>query len=58
MCDHCLIAHMRAAQSKASLDGIWTRCWSGAIAQSSTLAVAFRKFLQVEESPMNPKQDL
>jgi len=50
MCDHCLIAHMRAAQSKgASLDEILDVVLvAGAIAQSSTLAVAFRKFLQLE----------
>jgi AhpD family alkylhydroperoxidase len=50
MCDYCLIAHMRAAQSKgATLDEIMdVLLVAGAIAQSSTLAVAFRKFLQVE----------
>ena len=50
MCDHCLIAHMRAAQSKgATLDEIMdVLLVAGAIAQSSVLAVAFRKFLQVE----------
>ena len=50
MCDHCLVAHMRAAQSKgASLDEIMDALLvAGAIAESSVLAVGFRKFLQVE----------
>jgi AhpD family alkylhydroperoxidase len=50
MCDHCLIAHMRAAQSKgASLEEIFdVLLVAGNIAASSTWAVAFRKFRQLE----------
>jgi AhpD family alkylhydroperoxidase len=50
MCDHCLIAHMRAAQSKgASLDEIFdVLLVAGNIATSSTWAVAFRKFRQLQ----------
>ncbi|MBI3361755.1 MAG: carboxymuconolactone decarboxylase family protein [Chloroflexi bacterium] len=50
MCEHCLIAHMRAAQRKgATLDEIFdVLLVAGAIAESSTLSVAFRKFRQLE----------
>jgi AhpD family alkylhydroperoxidase len=50
MCEHCLEAHMRAAQRKgASLDEIFdVLLVAGAIAESSTLSVAFRKFRQLE----------
>jgi AhpD family alkylhydroperoxidase len=50
MCDHCLIAHMQAARSKgATHDEIMdVLLVAGSIAQSSVLAVAFRKFLQLE----------
>jgi AhpD family alkylhydroperoxidase len=50
MCDHCLDAHMRAARRKgATLDEILdTLLIAGAIAESSTLAVAFRRFRQLE----------
>jgi len=50
MCEHCLDAHMRAAQRKgATLDEIFdVLLVAGAIAESSTLAVAFRRFRQLE----------
>ncbi len=50
MCDHCLIAHMRAAESKgATPEEIFdVLLVAGAIAESSVLAVAFRKFRQLE----------
>ena len=50
MCDHCLVAHMRAAQSKgASLDEIFdVLLVAGEIATSSVWSVAFRKFRQLE----------
>lgn len=50
MCEHCLDAHMRAAQRKgATLDEIFdVLLVAGAIAESSTLAVAFRRFRQFE----------
>ena len=49
-CDHCLEAHMRRAQAEgASLDEIMDSLLiAGAIADSSTLSVAFRKFKQLE----------
>lgn len=50
MCEHCLDAHMRAAQSKgATLEEIFdVLLVAGAIAESSTLAVAFRRFRQMQ----------
>lgn len=50
MCEHCLEAHMRAAQRKgASQDEILDVILvAGAIAESSTLSVALRKFRQME----------
>lgn len=50
MCEHCLDAHMRSARRKgASLDEIFdVLLVAGAIAQSSTLSVAFRRFRQME----------
>ncbi len=47
-CEHCLEAHMdRAVQEGASLDEIMdVLLISGAISESSTLSVAFRKFKQ------------
>lgn len=50
MCEHCLIAHMRSAQRKgATLEEIYdVLLVAGAIAESSTLSVAFRKFRQME----------
>jgi AhpD family alkylhydroperoxidase len=50
MCEHCLDAHMRAALRKgATLDEIFdVLLVAGAVAESSTLSVAFRKFRQLE----------
>lgn len=50
MCEHCLDAHMRAAQRKgATLEEIFdVLLVAGAVAESSTLAVAFRRFRQLE----------
>ena len=50
MCDYCLDAHMRAAESKgATRDEIFdVLLVAGAIAESSTLAVAFRRFRALE----------
>jgi AhpD family alkylhydroperoxidase len=50
MCDHCLVAHMRAAQSKgATLEEIFdVLLVAGNIATSSVWSVAFRKFRQLE----------
>ena len=50
MCEHCLDAHMRAARRKgATLEEIFDVILvAGAIAESSTLAVAFRRFRQME----------
>ena len=50
MCDYCLDAHMRAARRKgASLEEILdVLLVAGAIAESSTLSVAFRRFRQLE----------
>src|SRR5512135_3791735 len=49
-CEHCLDAHMeRAMQEGASLEEIMdVLLISGAISESSTLSVAFRKFKQKE----------
>jgi len=49
-CEHCLEAHMaRAVEEGASLDEVMdTLLISGAIADSSTLSVALRKFRQLE----------
>jgi AhpD family alkylhydroperoxidase len=49
-CEHCLDAHMeRALQEGASPDEIMDALLiSGAISESSTLSVAFRKFRQKE----------
>jgi AhpD family alkylhydroperoxidase len=53
MCEHCLDAHMRAARRKgATLEEIFdVLLIAGAIAESSTLSVAFRKFRQLEGKP-------
>ncbi len=50
MCEHCLDAHMRAARRKgATLEEIFdVIVVAGAIAESSTLAVAFRRFRHME----------
>ena len=50
-CEHCLEAHMdRALREGASLEEIMdVLLISGAISESSTLSVAFRKFKQKEE---------
>lgn len=49
-CDHCLEAHMHRARTEgASLDEIMDALLiAGAIADSSTLSVAFRKYKQLE----------
>lgn len=49
-CDHCLEAHMgRAMNEGASLDEIMDALLiAGAITESSTLSVAFRKYKQLE----------
>jgi AhpD family alkylhydroperoxidase len=49
-CDHCLEAHMRRAMDVgASLDEIMDALLvAGAISESSTLSVAFRKYKQLE----------
>jgi len=49
-CEHCLEAHMHRAHAEgASLDEIMDALLiAGAIADSSTLSVAFRKFKQLE----------
>ncbi len=50
-CEHCLEAHMeRALREGATLEEIMdVLLISGAISESSTLSVAFRKFKQKEE---------
>ena len=50
MCEYCLDAHMRAARRKgATLEEIFDVILvAGAVAESSTLAVAFRRFRQME----------
>jgi len=50
MCEHCLAAHMRAAQRKgATLEEIFdVLLIGGAIAESSVLSVAFREFRRLE----------
>lgn len=58
-CEHCLEAHMdRATQEGASLDEIMdVLLISGAISESSTLSVAFRKFKQKElKTKKQPKE--
>jgi AhpD family alkylhydroperoxidase len=49
-CDHCLEAHMRRALDQgASLEEIMDALLvAGAISESSTLSVAFRKYKQLE----------
>ncbi len=49
-CEHCLEVHMaRALEEGANMDEIMdTLLISGAIADSSTLSVAFRKYKQLE----------
>ncbi len=56
MCEHCLDAHMRAAQRKgATLEEIFdVLLVAGAIAESSTLSVAFRRFRQLEDKTSEP----
>jgi AhpD family alkylhydroperoxidase len=51
MCEYCLDAHMRSALQKgATLEEIFdVLLVAGAIAESSTLAVAFRRFRALEE---------
>ena len=55
-CEHCLDAHMaRAVEEGASLDEILdVMLVSAAICESSTLAVAFRKFRQFEGRGKKP----
>lgn len=52
MCDHCLDAHMSAARRKgATMEEIFdVLLIAGAIAESSTLATAFRRFRHLETS--------
>lgn len=49
-CEHCLEAHMsRAVKEGATMDEVMdTLLISGAIADSSTLSIAFRKYRQLE----------
>ncbi len=49
-CDHCLEAHMQRAMNEgASLEEIMDTLFvAGAISESSTLSVAFRKYKQLE----------
>ena len=49
-CDHCLETHMRRAMNEgASLEELMdTLLVAGAISESSTLSVAFRKYKQLE----------
>jgi AhpD family alkylhydroperoxidase len=56
MCEHCLDAHMRAALSKgATLEEIFdVLLVAGAVAESSTLAVAFRRFRSLERPDGKP----
>lgn len=58
MCEHCLEAHMRAARRKgATLEEIFdVLLVAGAIAESSTLSVAFRRFRQLEEKEKGEKE--
>src|SRR3990172_4777177 len=55
MCEHCLDAHMRAARRKgATPEEIFdVLIVAGAIAESSTLSVAFRRFRQLEAKEDN-----
>ena len=55
MCEHCLDAHMRAARRKgATPEEIFdVLIVAGAIAESSTLSVAFRRFRQMEAKEDN-----
>ena len=55
MCEHCLDAHMSAARSQgATAEEIFdVLLVAGAIAESSTLAVAFRRFRQFEAHAEN-----
>jgi AhpD family alkylhydroperoxidase len=61
MCEHCLEAHINQAAAEGAtfeeiLDAILI---AGAIAESSTLAVALRKFKQMEakHNPITKKED-
>ncbi len=58
-CEHCLEAHMdRALREGASLEEIMdVLLISGAISESSTLSVAFRKFKQKEEKTKRRSRD-
>ena len=58
-CEHCLEAHMgRAVAEGASLDEIMdTLLIAGAIADSSTLSVAFRKYKQLERKTGKADKD-
>ncbi len=58
-CEHCLEAHMdRAIREGASLEEIMdVLLISGAISESSTLSVAFRKFKQKEEKTKRQSKD-
>jgi AhpD family alkylhydroperoxidase len=49
-CDHCLEAHMRRAQAEGASFGeiMDALLVAGAIAESSTLSVSFRKYRQLE----------
>ncbi len=55
-CEHCLEAHMdRAIREGATLEEIFdTLLIAGAISESSTLSVAFRKFRQKEGKRKKP----
>lgn len=58
-CEHCLEAHMaRAVAEGASLDEIMdTILVAGAIAESSLLSVAFRKYKQLEGKTKRHRRD-
>jgi AhpD family alkylhydroperoxidase len=58
-CDHCLEAHMRRAMEQgASLEEVLDAVLvAGAISESSTLSVAFRKYRQLEGKMKKDKPD-
>ena len=60
MCEHCLEAHMKAARRKgATLEEIFdVLLVAGAVAESSTLSDAFRKFRQLEGNLGSAENDL
>ncbi|HUJ18800.1 MAG TPA: carboxymuconolactone decarboxylase family protein [Nitrospirota bacterium] len=58
-CDHCLEAHMRRAREQgASLEEVMDAILvAGAISESSTLSVGFRKYRQLEGKIKKDKPD-